>query len=116
EMRSWNSSRAFCQDHGADLVVINDEQEQRDLYAMDGNPNLLFWIGLYDGTSKGTFKWVDDTPLTRAFWQVGQPGDGGLNNQENCVEMYRQHPVLFSWNDAPCEHSRQWICEKAAHQ
>ncbi|XP_020786961.2 C-type lectin domain family 4 member M-like [Boleophthalmus pectinirostris] len=116
EKRSWERSRMFCQDHGADLVVINDEQEQRDLHGMYDSPYLLFWIGLHDYTSRGTFKWVDNTPLTGAFWQAGQPDAGGPNNQENCVEMYCKNPVLSSWNDAPCEHLLQWICEKATRQ
>lgn len=111
EKRTWNSSWQYCQSQGADLVVINDEREQRALYQMNGDSNLLFWIGLYDDTN-GAFKWVDNTPLTTSFWQTWQPDHGSPNNVEACVEMHHQNPVLSSWNDAPCGQKRQWLCEK----
>ncbi|KAM8773186.1 C-type lectin domain family 4 member G-like [Acanthopagrus schlegelii] len=111
EQKTWENSRKYCQSKGADLVVINSEEEQRALYRMDGNQDLLFWIGLHNTT--GTFKWVDGSALTKTFWQSGQPGDGGPNNKEQCVEMYHFNPVLANWNDAPCGHNRHWLCEKA---
>lgn len=35
-----------------------------DLYRLDGDAYLLFWIGLYD--TAGNFKWVDGSVLTRS--------------------------------------------------
>ncbi|CAK6953335.1 asialoglycoprotein receptor 1-like isoform X2 [Scomber scombrus] len=112
ESKTWEDSRKYCQSESADLVVINSEQEQKALYRLDGDVDLLFWIGLYD--TAGTFKWVDGSALTKptTFWQVGQPDRGGPNNREDCVEMYHFNPVLASWNDAPCGHKRRWLCER----
>lgn len=111
EMKTWVESRNFCQREGADLVVINNTEEQRALYRLDEDNELLFWIGL-DGRD-GTFKWVDGSPLTEEFWQDGQPDDGGPNTKvEDCVEMYHHNPVYANWNDAPCESKRRWLCEK----
>ncbi|XP_018520423.1 C-type lectin domain family 4 member M [Lates calcarifer] len=109
ESKTWEESRRYCLSKGADLVVINTEQEQRDLYRLDGTSNLLFWIGLHD--TGGTFKWVDGSALTKPFWQSGQPDRGGPNNREDCVEMYHSNPVLANWNDAPCGSKRHWLCE-----
>ncbi|GAA6216557.1 C-type lectin domain family 4 member M-like isoform X1 [Lates japonicus] len=109
ESKTWEESRRYCLSKGADLVVINTEQEQRDLYRLDGTSYLLFWIGLHD--TGGTFKWVDGSALTKPFWQSGQPDRGGPNNIEDCVEMYDFNPVLANWNDAPCGSKRRWLCE-----
>uniref|UniRef100_UPI0037E88770 C-type lectin domain family 10 member A-like n=1 Tax=Semicossyphus pulcher TaxID=241346 RepID=UPI0037E88770 len=62
ESKTWQDSRQYCQSKAADLVVINSEQEQRALYRLDRDSDLLFWIGLYDNA--GTFKWVDGSALT----------------------------------------------------
>nr|XP_046265697.1 asialoglycoprotein receptor 1-like [Scatophagus argus] len=113
ERKTWEESRQYCQSKDADLVVINSEQEQRALYRLNGDAHLLFWIGLYNTT--GTFKWVDGSVLEKGFWLPGQPDYGGPNNREGCVEMYHRHPVLTSWNDAPCRHELLFLCEKEPH-
>ncbi|CAG5928840.1 unnamed protein product [Menidia menidia] len=110
ESKTWMDSRKDCQSKGADLVIINSEQEQTAIYRLDGNERLLVWIGLH-GTN-GSFIWVDGlTPKTQ-FWQRGQPDGGGPNNTQACVEMYHKYPVSSSWNDASCELKRRWLCEK----
>nr|XP_020515385.1 asialoglycoprotein receptor 1-like [Labrus bergylta]XP_029138519.1 asialoglycoprotein receptor 1-like [Labrus bergylta] len=111
DSKTWEDSRKYCQSKAADLVVINSEQEQRDLYQLDGDVDLLFWIGLYD--TAGTFRWVDGSMLSKPFWQSGQPDRGGPNNREDCVEMNHNNPVLANWNDARCGDKRRWLCEKS---
>uniref|UniRef100_A0A3Q1HN25 C-type lectin domain-containing protein n=1 Tax=Anabas testudineus TaxID=64144 RepID=A0A3Q1HN25_ANATE len=103
ESKTWEESRRYCQSRGADLVVINSEQEQVLLiYTV-----LLFWIGLRD--IEGTFKWVDGSALTKSFWQTGQPNP---NDNEDCVEMYHFYSELANWNDTPCGKQQRWLCEK----
>ncbi|XP_076027214.1 C-type lectin domain family 4 member D-like [Genypterus blacodes] len=107
EAKTWAASRKDCKRRGADLVIINSKQEQMDLYLpQDRN---LFWIGLSD--SSGSFNWVDGSPLGESFWQLGQPSGAGPHQQEDCVEVYQNDPVLANWNDAPCGSSRRWMCE-----
>ncbi|CAN9510153.1 unnamed protein product [Ophioblennius macclurei] len=110
EQNTWQESRKYCQSKNADLVVIKGLQEQRAIYRMNGDQDLLFWIGLH-GTNRN-FNWVDGSALTNGYWQVGQPDHGGPNNVEDCVEMYHRKPDVASWNDAPCGHRLRWLCEK----
>ncbi|KAL7403597.1 hypothetical protein ABVT39_002746 [Epinephelus coioides] len=112
EEKTWEESRKYCRSKDADLVVINSEQEQGALYRLDGNADLLFWIGLKDTAGTNRWKWVDGSVLTEPFWQSGQPDHGGPNNVEDCVEMYHRNPVQANWNDAPCGAQRRWLCER----
>ncbi|XP_038837744.1 C-type lectin domain family 4 member M-like [Salvelinus namaycush] len=112
ERKTWKESKLDCLARGADLVIINSRQEQTLLYQLDGDADLLVWIGLTDSVNEGTWKWVDGTPLTTSYWKSGQPDHGGTNNEEDCVEVYHRDSVLANWNDAPCNHMLHWICEK----
>ncbi|KAL0968799.1 hypothetical protein UPYG_G00272020 [Umbra pygmaea] len=59
--KTWEESRLDCQSRGADLVIINSEEEQRFLF---NNFRRDTWIGLTDKDQEGTWKWVDGTVLT----------------------------------------------------
>uniref|UniRef100_A0A4W5R887 C-type lectin domain-containing protein n=1 Tax=Hucho hucho TaxID=62062 RepID=A0A4W5R887_9TELE len=107
ETKTWEESRQDCLKRAADLVIINSREEQ-----LDGDADLLVWIGLTDSVNEGTWKWVDGTPLTTLYWKSGQPDHGGPNNEEDCVEVYHRDSVFANWNDAPCDHRLRWICEK----
>ncbi|KAJ8403579.1 hypothetical protein AAFF_G00349050 [Aldrovandia affinis] len=62
ERKSWTASRSDCLKQGADLVIIESEEEQ-DLISKHTRGGYSYWIGLSDSETEGTWLWVDGTPL-----------------------------------------------------
>ncbi|XP_069024738.1 CD209 antigen-like protein D [Embiotoca jacksoni] len=70
ERKTWNESRKECQERGADLVIINNKEEQEFVRAL--NWKGASWIGLQRTKHIGrTWTWVDGSPLTETFWAEG---------------------------------------------
>uniref|UniRef100_A0A3Q1JHX6 C-type lectin domain-containing protein n=1 Tax=Anabas testudineus TaxID=64144 RepID=A0A3Q1JHX6_ANATE len=108
---SWTKGRQDCRDRGADLVVIDSDEEQSFLSEFT---NMNTWIGLSDRDKEGTWKWVDGTPLTVKYWSAPQPDNGNGDPQfgeEDCVHI--REAGTSSWNDLSCEASLPWVCEKS---
>uniref|UniRef100_A0A3B4CXC0 C-type lectin domain-containing protein n=1 Tax=Pygocentrus nattereri TaxID=42514 RepID=A0A3B4CXC0_PYGNA len=107
EKKSWTESRKDCKERGADLVIINSREEQREI--------LLFftWIGLTDTEEEGVWKWVDNSRLTTKFWWKGEPNDHG-GNEDCAITGYKGagSERLSTWADYPCNHPVVGICEK----
>ncbi|XP_014050232.1 CD209 antigen-like protein C [Salmo salar] len=111
ETKTWKESRKDCLERGADLVIINSDEEQKFLI----NLKKRVWIGLTDSVNEGTWKWVDGTTLTTGYWYDPQPDSGGgkpENGEEDCVEIRTDQSPLKVWNDLSCEMKLHWICEK----
>ncbi|XP_062420863.1 CD209 antigen-like protein A [Pungitius pungitius] len=108
---SWTNARTDCRANGADLVIIDSPQEQKFLSSIAKD---RAWIGLSDKEMEGTWKWVDGTPLTGAYWGAPpdpvQPDDNG--GKEDCVEILLRWNSERNWNDNVCTSSFSWICEK----
>ncbi|XP_051972989.1 CD209 antigen-like protein E isoform X6 [Xyrauchen texanus] len=106
EIKSWNESRNNCKERGADLVIINNREEQ-DFVRKITNDNI--WIGLTDSEKEGTWIWVDGSTLTSGFWMVGQPNS--YAGEEDCALS-----MSSGWNDYPCGTAFKWVCEKSIVQ
>ncbi|XP_029622467.1 asialoglycoprotein receptor 1 isoform X2 [Salmo trutta] len=108
EGKSWEKSRQDCLERGADLVIVNSEEEQTFI---NGFKSVRYvWIGLTDSATEGTWKWVDGTPLTTPrYWWSGEPGGG---TYQNCGEIYYISSGQGVWRDLGCSFSQEWICEK----
>ncbi|XP_050977575.1 CD209 antigen-like protein E [Labeo rohita] len=105
EWKSWTESRAYCTKRGADLIIINNKEEQDFVNSIaDG---IYVWIGLTDIDVKGRWKWVNGSTLTSGFrlWASGQPNGGKV---ENCALSYS-----LKWYDYQCNSAYKWICEKS---
>ncbi|XP_056441865.1 macrophage mannose receptor 1-like isoform X2 [Gadus chalcogrammus] len=104
--KNWEDSRNDCKQRGADLVVINSDEEQEFTSSIGKH-----WIGLSDREKEGEWKWVDGSGLTFRNWGAGEPN--GVDGVEECAELrWRTPPNL--WNDALCSTTNFWICEKVA--
>ncbi|XP_028250278.1 C-type lectin domain family 10 member A-like [Parambassis ranga] len=105
---SWDEGRADCRGRGADLVVIDNIQEQRFLTTFTTQPS---WIGLTDREEEGTWKWIDGTPLTLTDWAY-KPDNGNGDprwGEEDCVHIRTDENTR--WNDLSCAAQLKWVCE-----
>ncbi|XP_029909256.1 CD209 antigen-like protein E [Myripristis murdjan] len=101
ELKSWEDSRQDCLERGADLVVINSQDEQKFINSF----KKIMWLGLSDRGERGNWTWVDGTRLDTGFWGHGEPG------REHCAYTYWFNN-LNSWSDDKCAKRCHWICEK----
>ncbi|XP_033965484.1 CD209 antigen-like protein A [Pseudochaenichthys georgianus] len=119
EKASWQQSRDNCRSGGADLVILDSNEELMFLDSMiresQTNYNMIngdTWIGLSDTEKEGTWKWVDTTPLNLThldiLWNEGQPDNGGGSFEEDCAYI---NPATWL-DDRSCWENLLWICEK----
>ncbi|XP_058850008.1 asialoglycoprotein receptor 1-like [Acipenser ruthenus] len=123
----WHSSRASCVSMGADLVIIESEEEQRFLlenikreHPLEHSKSDDYWIGLTDAVTEGVWLWVDGTPLNdkAKFWYGNEPDDwkGGVDSSgEDCAHLAYWGDPLKDWLDGSCsmiQYTR--ICETMA--
>ncbi|XP_030268391.1 CD209 antigen-like protein C isoform X4 [Sparus aurata] len=108
QMKTWQQSRTDCQNKGADLVVINNKDENNfvsDLTKLNGES----WIGLKTewstGRSSYEWKWVDGSPLKETF--------GASRLQAASWEQYAAYCNRHrQWTDINYGSYKYWICEK----
>ncbi|XP_059361632.1 CD209 antigen-like protein C [Carassius carassius] len=105
EKKNWDESRSYCREREADLIIINNREEQDFVKKICGSSD-NFWIGLTDIEEEGTWKWVDGSTLTSEFWAPGQP-DSYQGTDEDCANTHSSE-----WFDTQCKKSIKWICEK----
>uniref|UniRef100_A0A672K364 CD209 antigen-like protein C n=1 Tax=Sinocyclocheilus grahami TaxID=75366 RepID=A0A672K364_SINGR len=105
ETKSWTESRRYCTERAADLIIINNREEQDFVKNISGVAKV--WIGLTDIEVEGRWKWVDGSTLTSRFWASGQPNNY-KGKEEDCALIHSP-----GWADFPCNDKHKWICEKS---
>ncbi|XP_050977577.1 CD209 antigen-like protein D [Labeo rohita] len=111
--KTWTESRKYCTERGADLIIINNREEQDIVKSMSGDDAV--WIGLTDIDVEGTWKWVDGSTLTSGF-RFWTPGDPSGRREENCAMSVAVPWPEFNngvgWHDVACNIALRWICKK----
>ncbi|XP_076779876.1 CD209 antigen-like protein B isoform X1 [Arvicanthis niloticus] len=106
--RNWNDAVTACKEVKAQLVIINNDEEQTFLQQISKAKGAT-WMGLSDLKKEATWLWVDGSTLSSRFqkyWNRGEPNNIG---EEDCVEFAGD-----GWNDSKCDLKKFWICKKSA--
>lgn len=104
---TWSGSRSMCIQKSADLVVINNENEQKFISGLTGS--MAYWIGLSAPTGTANWTWVDGTDYQLSYmsWSPNEPNNSG--GSEHCGQVWKKG----NWNDKSCKDSNSFaICEK----
>ncbi|XP_033117509.1 uncharacterized protein LOC117117344 [Anneissia japonica] len=107
----WASARSACQSVGnGDLTIINGEEELQFLVnqtnILTNTDDDFWWIGYYDVSVEGMWKWVDcsvSSAYQNSLWLSGHPKedtfDCGAINQNGSLIDYQ------------CDKNLRFICE-----
>ncbi|ROL54385.1 Transmembrane protein 135 [Anabarilius grahami] len=84
EKKSWTESRRNCTEREADLIIINNREEQDFVKKM--SDGVKVWIGLTDSDEEGRWKWVDGTNMTSGFYYISSEKKSWTESRRNCTE------------------------------
>uniref|UniRef100_A0A3Q3L3H2 C-type lectin domain-containing protein n=1 Tax=Mastacembelus armatus TaxID=205130 RepID=A0A3Q3L3H2_9TELE len=118
--KNWVESKADCVNRGADLAVIDDQEEQKfvsdTIKAVKSNPSSWtngFWVGLTDMETEGTWVWINNvTEVEQRYWMDGEPNNHGLDGENCCITAYSSFNPWKTRYDGKCQlHNLHWLCE-----
>ncbi|XP_048880632.1 C-type lectin domain family 12 member B-like [Brienomyrus brachyistius] len=109
--KTWNDSRLECIKMGADLLTIQNKEEQ--MFIMNLAPTYFdkwhgYWIGL-TGKAKD-WVWINGSSLTTGFW-----ADNGSQTETHVLtNTGYETKTLNSWRSTKPIMLNRWICENRA--
>uniref|UniRef100_A0A3P9N544 Galactose-specific lectin nattectin-like n=1 Tax=Poecilia reticulata TaxID=8081 RepID=A0A3P9N544_POERE len=112
--KDWASAERTCNDFGANLASIHDNNEHDFLKKLVKTETGSFqrtWVGGHDAEKEGVWLWSDGSKFDYNKWSSGQPDNTGSN--EHCLAINYEDPT-YLWNDAPCTFKYVSICAKNA--
>ncbi|XP_013402517.1 perlucin-like [Lingula anatina] len=110
--KSWSHAQAYCRSISSHLARITSQSENNMIVSYVRNyfsVNFSWWLGGNDMAQEGRWVWVGtNSVLSYTNWYPGEPS----NNEgiEHCLEL--RSVITHRWNDAPCGHAKNFICEK----
>lgn len=105
--RNWNDSVTACQEVGAQLVVVENDEEKTFLSAISKDKGSA-WMGLSDPKREGMWQWVDGSSLSDSFKKYQKKKENDKGEGEVCAEVTGDF-----WTTDKCELEKFWICEKS---
>ncbi|XP_042245010.1 C-type lectin domain family 4 member M-like [Thunnus maccoyii] len=116
----WPDSREDCISRGADLVVIDNQEEQA--FVSNSIQNKVtssrwwengFWIGVTDIETEGEWIWINNvTEVEQRYWIDGEPNNQGPRGEHCGVAVYRSSNPWKTRFDGGCHaYLLHWICE-----
>ncbi|XP_042357355.1 CD209 antigen-like protein B [Plectropomus leopardus] len=118
--KNWPDSRADCIHRGADLIVIDSQEEQifvsHTIEYMKTSSRFwenAFWLGFTDRNTEGTWRWINNvTEVEQRYWMDGEPNDDGHRGEDCGMAVSSSVNPWKTRNDGNCERSKiHWICE-----
>ncbi|KAL2079295.1 hypothetical protein ACEWY4_025039 [Coilia grayii] len=112
DSHSWSVAEEKCVGHGAHLVTIFNEEEQKAVSELSNRIYDKTWIGGIGGIrgkdkAPQTYTWIDGTEITGfKHWANGEPNNSGDN--EHC--MSNDPSKDFHWNDDTCHIKLAYMC------
>lgn len=111
---TWEEAQEYCNSLGGYLAVLNDEEENKNIYhyvQQFGYENAYF--GYSDAQEEGNWKWINGEETLYTNWSEGEP-----NNErdiEHYAMFYYKSPP-YEWNDGDFHHGTvndtpTFICE-----
>ena len=92
---SWIEAQAYCESWDANLVKINNAEENNFVMNLINEASLkMVWIGL-----KAALYWYDSSDPVYTNWASGEPNGQA---REPCGSMYGTYDATGFWNDVPC--------------
>lgn len=91
----WEECDEQATSEQAHLVTVNDQAEQDWLIETFGEKE-LYWIGLNDAATEGTFEWSSGEAVDYTNWGGGEPNDSWTCGEDYVMMGWRSPG---KWND-----------------
>eukprot|EP01084_Bolivina_argentea_P097001 174360_1 len=107
---NWTDAQTYCQHEcGSNLVSIHSNEEYNTLrLILSQHIQFKIWIGLFNDTREGQYKWADRTIFDYGNQQNTTPWANVQNSSaQNCVLL---NATNQQWNTANCSTQHYFVC------
>ncbi|XP_034367757.2 killer cell lectin-like receptor subfamily B member 1A [Arvicanthis niloticus] len=100
--KRWKQSLADCDEKGATLLLIQDQEELRSLQSLIKGKDISFWIGLSYTSTDRNWKWINGSTLNSDVLKIT-----GDSTKGSCAAISGDKVISDS-----CDSDNFWICQK----
>ncbi|XP_029941423.1 macrophage mannose receptor 1-like [Salarias fasciatus] len=106
---SWFFARDWCKDQGANLAVIDSQDENNFVTSYLKDLQHQTWIGLSDLLVENQYAWSDGvSSVLYTNWNDNEPNNVG--GAEHCVAITHTMVASGRWNDDACSKNHSFVC------
>ncbi|XP_069120617.1 macrophage mannose receptor 1-like isoform X2 [Argopecten irradians] len=106
-LKTWSDANADCgRRFNGTLATVNDRYTQAFVANYLNYKGDMFWIGMSDTVTPGTYLWKDGTEVEFTFWGSAHTG----RERSTCVALTTALPIGL-WENKNCTDKHHYVCQ-----